>query len=146
MRALAVFALLFMAACSPGGSGTTPSGGQPTSPAASSPASGVACIDRADLADIADVSLTVLQSVSTDLKVPDVTKAKADAGSAVTGLGKLADLVGPVRADAAQDFRTAATELTSAISQFPGGQPLVDKALADFNSGLDAANAAQCPA
>jgi hypothetical protein len=145
MRALAVFALLFLAACSPGGN-ATPSGGQPTGPAASSPASGVACIDRADLADIADVSLTVLQSVTNDLKVPDVAKAKADAGSAVTGLGKLADLVSPVRPDAAQDFRTAASELTSAISQFPGGQSLVDKAQADFNTGLDVANAAECPA
>jgi hypothetical protein len=145
MRALAVFATLFVVACSPGAS-PTPSGGQPTGPAASSPASGAACIDRADLADIADVTLTVLQSVPKDLTVPDVAKAKADAGSAVTGLGKLADLVSPVRPDAAQDFRTAASGLTSAISQFPGGQALVDKAQADFNAGLDIANAAECPA
>lgn len=145
MRSLAMFAWLLLAACSPSGS-PTPSGGQPTSPPASSLASGVACIDRADLADIADVVLTVLQSVTDDLKVPDVAKAKADAGSAVTGLGKLADLVSPVRPDAAQDFRTAASDLTSAISQFPGGQPLVDKAQADFNAGLDVANAAECAA
>jgi hypothetical protein len=146
MRAFVLVAALLLAACSPPGSSPTPTSTALAGSPATSPASSTACIDRGDLADVADVVVNVLQGLAKDLKAPDVVKAKAEAASAATGLRKLADLVSPAQPDAAQVFRSAASEIDSAVPQFPAGQSLVDKAQTDLTSGLTLARAAVCPA
>ena len=146
MRAFVLSVVILLAACSPTGSSPIPASPAPFGSAAPSPLSSGACIDRADLADVADVVINVLQAFGTDMKASNVAQAKADITTASTGLKKLADLANPVRPDAAADFRSAATGLASAVSQLPGSQSLVDKAQTDFEAGLTIANAATCPA
>ena len=89
--------------------------------------------------------MTSLQGLVADLKVPNVVRAKADAVSVAAGLRDLADLVNSVQPEAAQDFRTAASDVDSAVPQFPGGQSLVDKAQTALSTGLSLAQAAACP-
>jgi hypothetical protein len=89
--------------------------------------------------------LVVIQGLIADLKLPDVEKARTDAGTAVSGLKRLADFVGPVQPDAATVFRTAASELDTATPKFPGGLSLVDQAQTDVTAGLTLARAAGCP-
>jgi hypothetical protein len=157
MRTFALAAALLLAACSGSttssatastaspGSNPTPSLTAPVKTAASSPAPSAACIDRGTLADNGEVVVTVLQGLVADLKVPNVVRAKADAASAAAGLRSLADLVSPVQPEAAQDFLTAASDVDSAVPQFPGGQSLVDMAQTSFSTGLSLAHAAVCP-
>ena len=115
------------------------------SPVTSAPGPSGPCIDTGELADTADVVLVVIQGLIADLKLPDVEKARTDAGTAVSGLKRLADFVGPVQPDAAKVFRTAAGELDTATPKFPGGLSLVDQAQADVTAGLTLARAAGCP-
>jgi hypothetical protein len=141
MRAFVLAVALVLAACS---GSSTPSA--PSATAASSPAASGACLDRDAFAEDAEVVATLMPGLVADLKVPNADQAKTDAGTLVTGLRKLADFVSPVQPEAAQDFRDAATEIESAVPQFPGGQSLVDKAQADLAAGLTLASNAQCPA
>jgi hypothetical protein len=142
MRALVLGAALVLAACS--GSTTSPTA--PPATAASSPAASGTCIDRETFAEDAEVVMTTMQGLVADLKASNALQAKADAGTLATGLRKLADLVDAVQPEAAQDFRDAATGIDSAVSEFPGGQSLVDKAQADLSAGLTLASNAECPA
>jgi hypothetical protein len=89
--------------------------------------------------------VTSLQGLVADLNVPNVARAKADAVSVAARLRDLADLVSSVQPEAAQDFRTAASDVDSAVPQFPGGQSLVDKAQTVLSTGLSLAHAAACP-
>jgi hypothetical protein len=145
LAALVLAATLLVAACSPAGGSATPSSTAAAGSVIATPAASAACIDSGDLADRADVVRNVMQGLIADLKVTDAVKAKADAGSAATGLGKLADFVNAAQPGAAEDFRTAAGEVESAVPQFPDGQALVDKAQADLTTGLTLARAAVCP-
>ena len=142
MRAFVLAAALVLAACS----GSISSSSAPSGTAASSPAASGACLDRDAFAEDAEVVATLMPGLVADLKVPNADQAKTDAGTLVTGLRKLADFVSPVQPEAAQDFRDAATEIESAVPQFPGGQSLVDKAQADLAAGLTLASNTQCPA
>lgn len=142
MRAFVVAVALVLAACSGASSSSTaPSGTAASSPAASGP-----CLDRDTFAEDAEVVMSTMQGLVADLKASNAVQAKADAGTVATGLRKLADLVSPLQPEAAQDFRDAATGIDSAVSQFPGGQSLVDKAQADLSAGLTLAANAECPA
>jgi hypothetical protein len=91
------------------------------------------------------VVLEVLQGLVADLKIPNAAQARTDAGTAVSGLNKLGDLVAPATAEAAKDFRTAASVLTTAIPKFPGGESLVTQAQSDVTTGLTVAGTFGCP-
>ena len=152
MRPFALAAALILAACSaststvlPSGSSANPGPTTPAAPAAPNPAASGACLDRAAFAEDAEVVATVMQGLVADLKVPNVVQAKADAATLAAGLRSLADFVSPVSPEAAQDFRNAATEVDGAVSQFPGGQSLVEKAQTDLASGLALTSSAVCP-
>src|SRR5207247_685841 len=93
-------------------------------PPGASAASSGACVDPDVFAEDAESVMVVLQGVTSALKQSNVDQAKTAAGTAATGLRNLADLVNPAQPEAATDFRTAATELDSAVAQFPGGQSL----------------------
>lgn len=168
MRALALTAVLLLAACSGQAASTSPSSSNPApsstgptaptsppselasaapseSPIASKPVPSGPCIDTGELADNADVVLQVIQGLVADLKVPNADQARADAGTAVSGLNKLADLVAPATAEAAKDFRTAASLLNTAMPKFPGGASLVGQAQSDVTTGLLVARTVGCP-
>ena len=114
-------------------------------PTAGAPGPSGACIDTVEFSDNAESVVVVLQSVSSALKLSNIDEARTAAGTAASGLRKLADYVDPAQPEAATDFRTAATELDSAVAQFPGGLSLVDQAQADVSKGLVLAHAAGCP-
>ncbi len=89
--------------------------------------------------------MTSLTGLVADLKAPNVARAKADAISTAAGMRSLADLVSPVQPEAAQDFRTAASDVDSAVPEFPGGQSLLDKAQTSLSAGFSLAQDAVCP-
>ena len=151
MRALAVVAALLLAACS-GTTSTAPASGTPgptlsppVASAAASPAPSAACLDRGDLADRGDVAVNAMQGLIADLKGSNVLQAKTDAATAAGAITKVADFVAPAEPEAAQDLVTAARELDSAVSQFPDGASLVDKAQTDMQAALTLARTAACP-
>lgn len=113
-------------------------------PVASAPGPSGACIDLTEFADNGESVMVVLQGVSSALKASNPDEARTAAGTAASGLRNLADFVGPAQPEAAADFRTAASELDSAVAQFPGGQSLVDQAQADVAKGLALARTAGC--
>ena len=151
MRALALVAALALAGCAGGTASTPPSA---TIAAATStllaatpgpsPASTGPCLDRESFADSAEAVVAEMTGLSADLKAGDATKAKADAKTLATGLRELADLVSPVQPAAGQGFRAAADGIDSAVTQFPGGQTLVDKAQADMAAALSLVSTAYC--
>jgi ABC-type transporter Mla subunit MlaD len=102
------------------------------------------CIETGEFADNAESVMGSLQGVIAALKAGDVDKARTAATTASSGLRKLADFVEPAQPEAAKDFRTAASELDSASTQFPDGAPVVEQAQADVNHGLLLAGAAKC--
>lgn len=85
-----------------------------------------------------------LQGLIAALKIPDADQARSLAGTAASGMRSIADFVGQVQPDAEKDFRSAADELDSATSEFPGGLSLVDQVQTDFGTGLRLARAAVC--
>jgi hypothetical protein len=113
-------------------------------PNTSAPAPSAACIDSGEFADNAESVMTGLQGVVSALKLSNTDQARTAAGTAASGLRKLADFVGPVQPEAANDFRAAASELDTAAAQFPGGLALVDQAQTDVTKGLLLTNAAGC--
>lgn len=115
----------------------------PSQGSASQPAS--PCIDTSQFADNAESVMGSIQGVVTALKAANADQARTSAATASSGLKKLADSVDPAQPEAAKDFRTAATELDSAATQFPGGLSTVEQAQTDVNNGLLLARAAQCP-
>ncbi len=128
----------------------TPSPGSPSvapvpSNAATNAGASVPCIDAGELADSADTAITELQGVIAALKVPNVDRARSMAGTAASVMRSVADLVDPVKPDAAKEIRSSADELDSAVAAFPGGLTSVDKAQADFETGLRLAREAACP-
>jgi hypothetical protein len=152
LRALAFAAALLLAACSGSAPATTPASGTPfpssSAPVASAPASpapSATCLDRADLADKGDTAVNAMQGLIADLKIPNVAKATADAGTAAAAIRKVADFVAPVQPGAAQGLETAAGEVDSAVPQFPAGASLVDKVEADMESAFTLARTAACP-
>ena len=122
---------------------TLPPSLSPSQGPASQP--GGACIDTSQFADSAESVMGSIQGVVAALKAANVDQARTGAATASTGLRKLADFVDPAQPEAAKDFRTAATELDSAATQFPGGLATVEQAQTDVNNGLLLARAAQCP-
>src|SRR5258707_1354154 len=132
-RLRAILLAFALSACTP--SAGAPSLAPPLSnaPTAGAPGPSGACIDPVEFSDNAESVVAVLQSVSAALKLSKTDEARTAAGTAATGLRNLAALVDPVQPEAAADFRTAATELDSAVTQFPGGQSLVDQAQADMS-------------
>ena len=113
-------------------------------PTTSAPGPSAACIDTGEFADNAESVVVVLQGVVSALKLSNIDQARTAAGTAASGLRRLADFVGPVQPEAAKDFRTAASELDSATAQFPGGLSLVDQAQTDVTNGFLLARAAGC--
>ena len=144
MRKVCLIVLtLLVAACMPGAATGAPATTVPS--VISVPGASVPCIDRGQLADNADTVFTTLQGLIAALKIPDVDQARSLAGSTASGMRSAADLVSPVRPDAAKDFRSAADELDKATPQFPGGVALVDQAQTEWGQGMELARAGVCP-
>jgi hypothetical protein len=140
-RVGAIVLVVALAACTPSTGAASPA---PTPSSAPGPSD--ACIDTAQFADAGESVTVGLQGVVSALKLSNTDTARAAAGTTASGLRKLADLVVPVQPEAATDFRTAASELDTAATQFPGGVSLVNQAQTDVTKGLLLASAARCSA
>jgi hypothetical protein len=154
-RVGAIVLILALSACTPStgaaslaptpSNTATSAAATPVSPITNAPGPSGACIDTGQFADAGESVTVGLQGVVSALKLSNTDTARAAAGTTASGLRKLADLVGPVQPEAATDFRTAASELDTAATQFPGGVSIVDQAQTDVTKGLLLASAARCP-
>ena len=132
---------LALTACSPAAGSPAPI---PTSASTAVAASGP-CLDRGQLADSADTVTVALQGVTVALKAGNADQARSLAGTAVSGLRKIADFVGPVQSDAAKGFSSAADKLEAVTSTFPDGLATVEQVQADLVAAYTLARTVACP-
>ena len=132
---------LALTACSPAAGSPAP---VPTSASTAAAASGP-CIDRGQLADGGETVKVALQGVAAALKVGNADQARSLAGTAVTGLRKIADFVGPIQPDAGKGFSSAADKLEAVTSTFPDGLATVEQVQADFEAAYTLARTLACP-
>src|SRR6476619_4426762 len=121
---------LALTACSPAAASPAPN---PTSASSAAPASGP-CLDRGQLADNGDTVTVALQGVAAALKAGNADQARSLAGTAVSGLRKIADFVGTTQPDAAKGFSSAADKLEAVTSTFPDGLATVEGVQADLEA------------
>lgn len=146
---------LTLAACSPSTATSSlapaPSSAPPTVTATAVPSvsngagPSAACIDRGRLADTADSVTVALQGLVAALKVPNLDQARSLAGTAATQMRSLAEIVGAVRADAANDLRSAADKLDTAKAAFPGSASSLTEIQTQWDQALQFARAGACP-
>lgn len=132
---------LALAACSPSAGSSAP---VPTSVSSAVAPSGP-CIDRERLADSGDSVSVALQGVVVALKAGNADQARSLAGTAASGMRKIADFVGPFQPDAGKGFSSAADKLEGATSSFPDGLPTVEQVQADVEAAYALARTVACP-
>jgi hypothetical protein len=132
---------LALSACSPGAGSPAPI---PTSVSTAVVASGP-CLDRGQLADSGDTVTVALQGVTVALKAGNADQARSLAGTAVSGLRKIADFVGPVQSEAGKGFSSAADKLEAVTSTFPDGLATVEQVQADLEAAYTLARTVACP-